>query len=62
MREKFLRGKSGLPERPVASRRRFPAGGASAVGWALDTVVDPRVAYDQWFGKQPAPGKSGKNG
>ena len=32
------------------------------VGWRLETVVDPRVAYDQWFGKQPAPGKSGKNG
>ncbi|MGH9578785.1 MAG: hypothetical protein ACRD3R_15205, partial [Terriglobales bacterium] len=32
------------------------------VGWAQDTIVDSRVAYDQWFGKQPAPGKSGKNG
>lgn len=32
------------------------------VGWRLDSVVDPRVAYDQWFGKQPAPGKGGKNG
>jgi len=32
------------------------------VGWRLDTEVDPRVAYDHWFGMQPAPAKGGKNG
>jgi len=27
------------------------------VGWAQDTIVDSRIAYDFWFGKKPAPGK-----
>jgi len=31
------------------------------VGWKLDAVVDPRMAYDRWFGKQPGSGKNGKN-
>jgi TRAP-type mannitol/chloroaromatic compound transport system substrate-binding protein len=25
------------------------------VGWSLDTIVDPRMAYDHWFGRKPAP-------
>lgn len=27
------------------------------VGWALDTLVDPRIAYDYWFEKKPAAAK-----
>ena len=30
------------------------------VGWALDTIVDPRIAYDQWFAR-PAAGGPGKS-
>jgi TRAP-type mannitol/chloroaromatic compound transport system substrate-binding protein len=27
------------------------------VGWAQDTIVDSRIAYDYWFAKKPAPGR-----
>jgi len=30
------------------------------VGWALDTIVDPRIAYDHWFAR-PAAGGPGKS-
>jgi TRAP-type mannitol/chloroaromatic compound transport system substrate-binding protein len=28
------------------------------VGWAQDTIVDPRIAYDYWFEKKPGPGRN----
>jgi TRAP-type mannitol/chloroaromatic compound transport system substrate-binding protein len=28
------------------------------VGWAQDTIVDPRIAYDHWFAKKPGPGRN----
>ncbi|MNC84527.1 hypothetical protein D3C83_00830 [compost metagenome] len=31
-----------------------------AVGWALDTHVDPRIAYDHWFARQAPAGAPGK--
>lgn len=30
------------------------------VGWTLDTVVDPRIAYDYWFARLPGAAGSGK--
>jgi TRAP-type mannitol/chloroaromatic compound transport system substrate-binding protein len=31
-----------------------------AAGWALDTLVDPRLAYDHWFARQAPAGTPGK--
>jgi TRAP-type mannitol/chloroaromatic compound transport system substrate-binding protein len=31
-----------------------------AVGWVLDTLVDPRMAYDHWFARQAPAGAPGK--
>jgi TRAP-type mannitol/chloroaromatic compound transport system substrate-binding protein len=28
------------------------------VAWAQDTIVDSRIAYDHWFGKEPSPGRN----
>jgi len=27
------------------------------VSWSLDTIVDPRIAYNHWFAQKPAPAK-----
>ncbi len=30
------------------------------VTWSMDTVVDPRIAYNHWFGQKPAPAAPAK--
>ena len=34
--------------------------GRRTAGWALDTLVDPRIAYDHWFARPASAGAPGK--